>query len=256
MFTIVASVTHPKLYEWRLKQSLERQMNKYKLILTNPKLPLSTSYNSIGNIDTNYVMFAHEDIIFMNRNFLTEMERICSHLRNLGIAGLFGMTKAGKILGGHIVSPEEVGDYPPDRKNGEIVIRPYPDEIIWKGKKYNVKNAFFGLEHEFQINGCAICEARTLDDPVVIIPSCIWNVMKFDERFPFHFIAEDYCIAVCHRFPLRKIYCIDSKTWRIHSSSREIHAKDDPWKLALKKFGNKWREKVDMPICTHLGRAK
>jgi len=262
MFTIVVSVTHPELYAWRLKQSLAMQTNKYKLILTNPKLPLSTSYNSIGNIDTKYVMFVHEDIIFMSRQFLTKAEYICNHLKNLGVAGLFGMTKKGDILGGHIISPEKLGGYLPDRKGGKIVTRQYPHTIKWKGKEYKVRFLLFGMDsngiqkYGFRIQKYGIREARTLDDPVVMIPSGLWNNMKFDERFPFHFIVEDYCIAICHRFPLRKIYCIDLKTWRIHSASRAIHSKDDPWKLALKKFGNKWRGKVGMPICTHLGRAE
>lgn len=258
MFTIVTSVTKSELYDWRLKHSLELEQADYKLILTNPKLPLSTSYNSIGNIDTNYVMFVHQDVIFLeNEDFLSKAEKMCNILPKLGVAGIWGQRRDGKVIGGQVLSHERLGNYQHSDK-----VRIYDKKLIWEGKEYAVQFRFFvwggGGDKDVVpfslLKKRKFYEVRTLDDPVLIITKDLWNKMRFDETFKFHLIAEDYCISAHHYYKL-KSYVLPLKTWRIHSPSVEIHKNDDYWKQSLERLGNKWRKK-EPPIFTFLGRTK
>lgn len=220
MFTIVTSVKKEKVFKERLKRSLETQNIPYKLILVNSSLPLAESYNSIGKIETEYVMFVHQDVVFLEKDSLERIEGFLNSLNDLGVGGVVGFNKE---LCGHLR-----GSY-------------YLTSIY---KKNKVKISWLGKDY-FVLKIGELKEAREVpyvDDHIIFLPKENWNIMQFSSEFPFHYHAHDYCIKA-RRILKKRNYVIPVKTWWL----------EDPWKepdyfnkyenleKAKKRLKKKWR---------------
>jgi len=175
MITVVTSVTDQKIFEDNLKKSLDEQTSKFKLILADSSLSLSASYNSIGEIDTEYILFIHQDIYLCIEDWLEVAEVICNQLKDLGAGGVAGWNeKGGKTVGCW-------ARYIPNRDK-------------------STKIKFFDKEFIGQIHGGSFTEpqeVQVLDDMVFLVPSKIWKKQKYDaENFPFHCRAYDFCLSL------------------------------------------------------------
>lgn len=91
---IVCSVTNQDIYDLGTKPTLERLGVDYKLILTNPNLMLSESYNSI--LETNledvkqskYIIFMAQDINILDEGWGKKLVEVCDSLPHFGYGGV------------------------------------------------------------------------------------------------------------------------------------------------------------------------
>lgn len=198
MITVVTSVTDQKIFEENLKKSLDEQTTKFKLILTDPTLSLSASYNAIGEINTKYILFIHQDIYLCIEDWLEIAELMCDQLKDLGAGGVAGWNKRqGKTVGCW-------ARYVPNRDK-------------------STKIKFFDKEFIGEIHGDSFVEAQevqVLDDMVFLVPSKVWKKQKYDaENFPFHCRAYDFCLSLranlnkkCYVLPL-PVYEYSITSW-------------------------------------------
>ena len=261
-FTIVTSITRPDLFRKRLLRSLELLENNFIFIATPSKLPISTSYNSIGNVNTDYVMFVHQDIVFLeDGKFLSKAKEICDKLPNFGIGGCGGC-KIMKEEGGRTKYIRIVGSSQKYECRAKIFnqhIRSYEEKVPFEQRKYEPTDKLF-WDGNFYLTKKSVCfsksqqpiELQTLDGGITIIPKEAWNKRKFDENFPFHHTVLNYSLEVQHFLGL-KAYLLPLNLWRLSSFSREIHEVDDPFLESFKRLGNKWRPLGKCPILTYMG---
>lgn len=176
MITIVTSVTNKRIFEEHLMKGLKEQDVEYKLILADPNKTLWAAYNAIPKIETKYVAFMAQDIRFLQKDWLRKAEEYCDKIKDLGIAGFVGRERiGGKVTGYWLIT----GRGP--RK-----------ESLYGGKKY------IGV-----VRGTPFSEPRRtvlLDDMCLILPTKIWEEVKFDEGFNFHGGGFDFCLQVIDKF--------------------------------------------------------
>lgn len=235
LITVVTSVTNQELFKKRLKRSLELEKTPYKLILTDPNLSYSESYNTVKKIDTSFVMFVHQDMVFLeNGYFLAKAEKMCKELENFGLAGKYGF----KI-------PQRIKRFRKEYKTHKSSwkLRRHKFEIEWNGKKYKVAK-YDSLDK--------VKEVDTVDDDVIILPSKIWNKMKLDAKtFSFHLAWEDYQMRIKTELN-KKIYVLPLWTWRIESP--ESYKEHPDLEEAKAKFRDRW--KTFAPFATIHGEVR
>jgi hypothetical protein len=90
----VCSVTTQECFEVYLKQTLERVGVPYKLILTDPNMSITKSYNSILQTNMNdvkeskYLVFVSQDIRTKKEDWGKDIVSICDSLPDFGLAGI------------------------------------------------------------------------------------------------------------------------------------------------------------------------
>jgi len=227
-------VVYDGVYERRLEKSLEREQGDFRVLLTDPKLSLTESRNSIGDIEEDYVVFFHEDVILLEGGrFFIKLEEMCDKLKDLGVGGVFGFPGQKGMF---YKTMSRMGRTP-----FELIEIDGNESIKWLGEKYSVKRFGKDIAHPVVVD--------TIDDQVVIIPREVWNKVKYDtDTFSFQLSGEDYCMRVRTELGL-KVYSLPLLTWRIKSYARKIHTD-----LGEKKgvFRNKWKKYL--PIHTIYGK--
>lgn len=224
MLTLVVSVTDEEIFEKSLKRSLEKEKGKFKLIRTDPELSLSSSYNTVKKIKTPFIAFLHQDLIFKeNGNWLIKAENFARKLGNFGALSFAGWKENGELI-------TYIATYIPHKKWNKTV--EYAGESL-KGK---IQGKPFEEPQEVQVN----------DDTFFLLRKEIWNKMKFDESFPFHMFAFDYCLTLKYKLGLKN-YVIPLKTYEYAVTSwtpdyKKKHGRAKEWRKVLLK---KWKNEID-----------
>jgi hypothetical protein len=153
---VVCSVTLQDCYEISFKKYLEIIGIPYKLILTDPNLSLSQSYNSI--IETNledikqskYIIFSGQDVLIKDENWGRKLIAVCDSLPDFGYGGVECRCS----------NKEKIGYYKDGRNEDP------PKEVM------------------------------TCDGAFIIITSKLFLERQFDTQFPWYPLAEDYALWV------------------------------------------------------------
>ena len=170
MISVVCVYNNPEILDNLLLKSLKTQSLDYELILmdnTNNQFKSAAEALNKGGTKANgdYIMFVHQDIDLKSSEWLKDAETTLNSLENLGIAGVAG------------VSP-----WDEDEKVSNITQGSPPRKI--------------SDEHiETPQN------VQTLDECLFIIPTSVFNILKFDEVIcsGWHLYAVDYCLSAINR---------------------------------------------------------
>jgi len=122
-----------------------------------------------------YLMFVHQDVYLLDRDWIKKAENILNKINDLGIAGVAGVTIDGKKIG-HVVEGPERSLYPSSIQCSDPI------------------------------------EVQTVDELLLIIPKSVFNILKFDIRLTgWHLYGVDYSLSV-KKINL-KPYVIPLKVW-------------------------------------------
>jgi hypothetical protein len=170
MISIICVYSNKNIFEKYLSKSLQEQNAKYELIAIDNTAGIYKSaaqaYNSwASRARGKYFMFVHQDVDLYSVSWLYDVEIILDSIGNFGIVGVAGMS--------------EMGQRQEDR--GRNIIFNHEDHSPWK----------FGhrIEKPEQV--------QTLDGCLLIIPSSVFDLLKFDERVcnDWHLYDVDYCLS-------------------------------------------------------------
>lgn len=165
MISIVCVNNNEQILSNYLLKSLKNQTLDYELIIIdNTKGTFKSAAEALNysgrKAKGKYIMFVHNDVNLSSNKWLEETEKMLDSLSNLGIAGV-----AGKKNHEGTMTTITHGD--PPKLAGKICIQ----------KPIKV---------------------QTLDECLVIIPRCVFDVLQFDEKVcdDWHLYAVDYCLSV------------------------------------------------------------
>jgi len=224
MITVVTSITSKQIWKNNLKRTLSYQDIPFKLIRANPKLSLFEAYNSIPEIETDFLGFFSQDINLLSKDWLRRAESYLKTLTKCGICGIAGWKRGGANVEGYFVA--SYGTDPKDLK------------CFYHGKLYpgRVRGAPFSYPKEVQV----------LDDMVMLLSKKVWEQAKFDaETFQFHSGGFDYCLQVKYKLGL-KHYVLPLPTWENSTLSRTSNywLKYGEPAFSFPALAKKWRRKV------------
>ncbi len=171
MISVVVVCNKRNIKESHVLKSLKSQSAKYELIIVNNEnnrnFTSASSALNYGGMKSvgEYIMFAHQDIEFLDNNFLTLAENYLRNATNVGIAGVAGMCSEGITH---------------KQKQKNIIYHGYPIKKVW------------GNQIEVPEN------VQTLDECLLIVPATIFKKNKFDEIVcnDWHLYGVDYCLEV------------------------------------------------------------
>ncbi|KKI00364.1 family 2 glycosyl transferase [Methanosarcina sp. 1.H.T.1A.1] len=165
MISIVCVNNNDKILNNYLLKSLENQTLDYELIIVdNTKGTFKSAAEALNyggrKAKRKYIMFVHNDVSLSSNKWLEETEKMLDSLSNLGIAGV-----AGKKNHDGVMTNVTHGD--PPKLAGKISIQ-------------------------------SPIKVQTLDECLIIIPKCVFEVLQFDEKVcdNWHLYAVDYCLSV------------------------------------------------------------
>ena len=166
MISIVVVYNNEQGLNEILLKSLRNQTAKFELIkLDNTKGRFKSAAEALnygGNqANEKYIMFVHQDVELGSTSWLENAEQFLDSIPKIGIAGVAGMSKKGKI------NDERKKGYISDC--GEIWGKPFekPEEV------------------------------QTLDECLLIVPKVVFAKLKFDEKIfdEWHCYGADYCLC-------------------------------------------------------------
>ena len=101
MISVVCVFNDRRKLKKSLLQSLEAQNTKYEVILLdntkNDFKSAAQAWNYGGEkTKGDFIMFAHQDIWLSSTSWLQDAEKILMSLKNLGTAGVAGMSESGR----------------------------------------------------------------------------------------------------------------------------------------------------------------
>ena len=167
MISIVCVFNDRRKLTKSLLHSLEAQNTKYELILldnTKNKFKSAAQAWNYGGEKTkgDFIMFVHQDIWLSSTSWLRDTEKILISLKNLGTAGVAGMSESG---------------------------RNWEERSRWSISRFIMKtrNRVQNVE-----------EVQTLDNCLIIVPKSIFNNLKFDQDLfnGWDCYGADYCLNV------------------------------------------------------------
>lgn len=170
MFTVVCVYSDNKTLDDYLRKSLVGQDAKYQLVLvdnTKGRFKSAAAAYNYGAVraSSKYIMFVHQDVDFCSMSWLADAEKMLDSIGTFGVAGVAGMSETGRSL----------------QDRGRNIIFNHEDHSPWK----------FGhaIDKPQQV--------QTLDGCVLIVPSSVFDSLKFDEIVcdDWHLYDVDYCLA-------------------------------------------------------------
>ena len=198
MITIVCVFSDRPTLDQYLLRSLSNQTAKYQTVLVDNTegqyKSAAQAYNyGAARAGQKYIMFVHQDVDFESGMWLRDAEAMLDGIGDLGVAGVAGMSEQGRTL----------------QDRGRNVIINHENREAWK----------FGNPIDKPE------PVQTLDGCVLIVPSKVFNILKFDEAVcdNWHLYDVDYCLA-CRRLGYavyvipKSIYHRSAGPW--HSRSR------------------------------------
>ena len=216
MISIICVYNNPELLIGNLLKGLSNQSVPYQFIgipnISNTlfkKIPSALNYGA-NFAAGDYLAFIHQDVYLPNSDWLVNTEKILNDTRDLNKdLGIAGV--AGVTQKGERLGHLKHIDF----HYGEFVDIP----------KY----------------------IQCLDEQVLIVPKDVFNKVKFDERFSFHFYGHDYSLAVTE-IQLRA-YVIEAY---VHHNTPCTNIKGNDFLGEKRKFFEKW-EKLGIEIKTMVG---
>jgi hypothetical protein len=195
MISVISIINNNAIAKEFLLHGLSRQNTHYDLILLDNR---NSSYRSAaqayneGSAEAkgDYLMFIHQDVLLPCHNWLKEAEESLSTVSNLGIAGSAGM-----------LQPTFINDF-------EIWARYYMLEKLFLSKvwyyRYSRGNVFHGRDKKFWGGKSTpeIIASKTLDELLLIIPSVVFENLKFDETTcdNWHLYGVDYSLSASQKY--------------------------------------------------------
>ncbi len=165
MISIICVYNDKHVLEEYLLKGLNLQTKRFELILIdNTKGVFKSAAQALNQgaqkAKGEYILFAHQDIIFESSSWLNDAETYMCSLPQLGIAGI-----AGKRNVQHLITNITQGNPPRSAGNYKIDVP---------------------------------MRTQTLDECLAIIPRSIFNMQKFDENVcdDWHLYVVDYCLSV------------------------------------------------------------
>jgi hypothetical protein len=191
MISVISLISNEKISKDFLLQGLSHQNIKYELILMDNKNNLSyksasQAYNCGGiKAKGDYLMFIHQDVMLPSHSWLKDAENNLSTVSNLGIAGVAGMLKPH-----YIIDFEMYARY--------VLLTRLNLVSLWY-KRYGRGNVFQGYEKKRWLGKeiSEILSVQTLDELLLIVPSQVFEHIKFDETTcdSWHLYGVDYSLT-------------------------------------------------------------
>jgi hypothetical protein len=170
MISIICIYSDKTIVDKYLSASLVKQDAKYQLVLVDntegkfKSAAAAFNYGAAGAAGK-YIMFVHQDVDFCSGSWLSDAEKTLDSIGTLGVAGVAGMSETGRSL----------------QDRGRNIIFNHEDHSPWK----------FGhpIDKPERV--------QTLDGCVLIVPSAVFDSLKFDEVVcdNWHLYDVDYCLA-------------------------------------------------------------
>jgi hypothetical protein len=177
LFSIVVVFNNRQKLDQVLLASLKKQSAKYELIEVDNSAGKFTSAAQALNYGgeragEKYIMFVHQDIELCSATWLEDAEKMLDGLKDLGIAGVAGISERGTDL----------------KDRGRNIIRHTSELTVW-----DLANPIDSPE-----------VIQTLDCCLLIIPREVFSKLKFDAVTcdNWHLYGEDYCLS-CAGLDLR-----------------------------------------------------
>jgi len=166
MISVVCVYNNKKILNEFLLKSLKNQNVKYELILVdNTKEEFKSASEALnygGNkAEGNYIMFVHQDMDLLSKDWLKNAEDMLNSLKNMGISGIAGRSKNKPWTITNIKD-----GMPPSIVSPEEIIEPV--------------------------------SVQTLDECLIVIPRSVFEKHKFDEVTcdDWHLYAVDYSLNI------------------------------------------------------------
>lgn len=167
MISVVVVYNNKHIFEEVLMRSLKDQTAEFELIaLDNTRGEFKSASEALNygglRATGRYIMFVHQDVDLERETWLEEVEKILDGIPDIGIAGVAGMSEAGRSFA--------------ERQRGHI----------------SNSGEIWGREMEKEE------EVQTLDELLLIIPRSQFEKMQFDEETfdHWHCYGADYCLSV------------------------------------------------------------
>jgi len=168
MMSVVCVYNNWAVFNKYLLPSLESQSVEYELIAIDNS---QNSYRSAaqalniggGRAKGKYIMFAHQDVLFLSRQLLEEVEKTLDSIPNLGIAGAAGKRDSEGIL--------------TSITNGD------PTKLPGGSKGVRITEP---------------AKVQTVDECLIIVPRSVFSQLAFDEQAcsNWHLYAVDYSLSL------------------------------------------------------------
>jgi GT2 family glycosyltransferase len=169
MISVVVVYNNKDVLENVLLQSIKKQRTKPELILLdNTKGQFRSASHALnygGSLAKGkYIMFVHQDVELEGDSWLEDAEKVLDSLRDLGIAGVVGMSEKGKT----------------NRERGRGYINDGGEMWLWSNPVHQPE------------------DVQTLDECLLIVPKSVFEKLQFDERTfdGWHCYGIDYCLCV------------------------------------------------------------
>jgi len=177
MISVISVMNNETIAREFLLRGLSRQNSKFELLLVDNRASTyksaSQSHNHSGiKAHGDYLMFVHQDVLLLSKNWLREAEEWLSTQSRVGLAGVAGMIK------------------PKFANQIEICTRYYLLRKLGKGylwyHRYGRGNVFHGSERTRALPWLGrfisdIAPVQTVDELVLIVPTGVFESVKFDE---------------------------------------------------------------------------
>jgi len=170
-FSVICVYNNKQILQKNLLSSLEKQNQKYQLILLNNTRHKFKSAAEALNFGAKkargkYLMFVHQDVRLEDKNWLAKATQFLDGLKDLGIAGVVGMSESGqgnKSRGRNVIKH---GEPPAPWSWGNPIKEP---EVV-----------------------------QTLDECLLIVPRRVFDKLQFDEKTcnDWHLYGVDYCLSI------------------------------------------------------------
>ncbi len=167
MISIVCVYNNKKMFENVLLKSLEGQSVQFELIsLDNRGNRFKSAAEALnyggGQAKGDYIMFAHQDMLFGDDSWLENTERVLETIPGLGVAGVAGASERGNA---------------------------------WKER---CRHSITVFDEDWDVPPVKhVEEVQTLDECVLIVPQAVFSEVKFDEKVfdGWDGYGPDYCLA-------------------------------------------------------------
>ncbi len=196
MISIVCVYNNKNMLENVLLKSLENQSVQFELItLDNRNNRFKSAAEALNyggrKAKGDYIVFAHQDMLFSDDLWLENAERVLGTILDLGVAGVAGASEKGST---------------------------------WKER---CRHSITVFDENWDVAPVEnVEEVQTLDECVLIVPQSVFSKVKFDEKIfdGWDSYGPDYCLAAKRHG--KKSYVIPGE-----SSHCSLRAGSRPWEF-------------------------
>jgi len=197
MISVISVMNNETIAREFLLRGLSRQNSKFELLLADNRASTyksaSQAYNHVGiKANGDYLMFVHQDVLLLSRNWLREAEEWLSTQSRVGLAGVAGMIK-----------PKFVNQI--DMFTRHYLLQKLGKHYLWY-QRYGRGNVFHGSERKSALpwGGRFISDVapvQTVDELILIVPASVFESVKFDELVCdyWHLYGVDFSLTVSEK---------------------------------------------------------